>query len=132
MTESISHDLFNERFTERARRALRLAQEEAQRLRHNYIGTEHILLGLVREGEGVAAQVLTSMGVDLQRVREAVEYTIGTGDQTSVGEMSLTPRAKKVLEFAVDEARRLHHHYIGTEHLPVSYTHLTLPTILRV
>ncbi len=117
MTESISHDLFNERFTERARRALRLAQEEAQRLRHNYIGTEHILLGLVREGEGVAAQVLTSMGVDLQRVREAVEYTIGTGDQTSVGEMSLTPRAKKVLEFAVDEARRLHHHYIGTEHL---------------
>jgi ATP-dependent Clp protease ATP-binding subunit ClpC len=117
MTESISHDLFNERFTERARRALRLAQEEAQRLRHNYIGTEHILLGLVREGEGVAAQVLTSLGVDLQRVREAVEYTIGTGDQTSAGEMSLTPRAKKVLEFAVDEARRLHHHYIGTEHL---------------
>jgi ATP-dependent Clp protease ATP-binding subunit ClpC len=117
MTESISHDLFNERFTERARRALRLAQEEAQRLRHNYIGTEHVLLGLVREGEGVAAQVLTSLGVDLQRVREAVEYTIGTGDQTSAGEMSLTPRAKKVLEFAVDEARRLHHHYIGTEHL---------------
>jgi ATP-dependent Clp protease ATP-binding subunit ClpC len=117
MAEAISHDLFNERFTERARRALRLAQEEAERLRHNYIGTEHVLLGLVREGEGVAAQVLTSLGVDLQRVREAVEYTIGTGDQTSAGEMSLTPRAKKVLEFAVDEARRLHHHYIGTEHL---------------
>ena len=117
MAEAISHDLFNERFTERARRALRLAQEEAERLRHNYIGTEHVLLGLVREGEGVAAQVLTSLGVDLQRVREALEYTIGTGDQTSAGEMSLTPRAKKVLEFAVDEARRLHHHYIGTEHL---------------
>ena len=105
------------RFTERARRVLSLAQEEAQRFQHNYIGTEHILLGLVREGEGVAAKVLSNMGVELDRVRSAVEYIIGRGDRIVLGEIGLTPRAKQVLELAFDEARRLNHHYIGTEHL---------------
>ncbi|MEW6231524.1 MAG: ATP-dependent Clp protease ATP-binding subunit [Chloroflexota bacterium] len=112
-----SFDLFTERFTERARKALLYAQEEAQRFNHNYIGTEHILIGLVREGEGTAAQVLAGMGVDLDRVRGAVEFIIGRGDRLMLGEAGLTPRAKKVLEYAVDEARRLGHHYVGTEHL---------------
>ena len=106
-----------ERFTERARRVLSLAQEEAQRFNHNYIGTEHILLGLVREGEGVAARVLLNLGVDLNKVRAAVEFIIGRGERTVSGEIGLTPRAKKVIELAIDEARRLNHHYIGTEHL---------------
>src|SRR5690242_21666201 len=106
-----------DKFTERARKVLSLAQEEAQRFQHNYIGTEHLLLGLVREGEGVAAKVLNSLGVDLQKVREAVEFIIGRGDQIVLGEIGLTPRAKKVIELAVDEARRLNHHYIGTEHI---------------
>jgi ATP-dependent Clp protease ATP-binding subunit ClpC len=109
-------DRFN-KFTERARKVLHLAQEEAQRLHHNYIGTEHLLLGLVREGEGVAAKVLTSFGVDLEQVRKAVEDIIGRGDRIVLGEIGFTPRAKKVIELAVDEARRLNHHYIGTEHL---------------
>ncbi|MCL4458519.1 MAG: ATP-dependent Clp protease ATP-binding subunit [Chloroflexi bacterium] len=106
-----------DKFTERARRVLTLAQEEAQRFNHNYIGTEHLLLGLVREGEGVAAKVLANMGVELNKVRSAVEFIIGRGDRMVVGEIGLTPRAKKVIELAVDEARRLNHHYIGTEHL---------------
>lgn len=106
-----------DRFTERARKVLKLAQEEAQRFHHNYIGTEHLLLGLVREGEGVAAQVLMSLDVDLEKVREAVESIIGRGDRIVHGEIGLTPRSKKVIELAVDEARRLNHHYIGTEHL---------------
>ena len=106
-----------DKFTERARKVLTLAQEEAQRFNHNYIGTEHLLLGLVREGEGVAARVLENMGVELPKVRTAVEFIIGRGDRTVVGEIGLTPRAKKVIELAVDEARRLDHHYIGTEHL---------------
>ncbi len=106
-----------EKFTERARRVLTLAQEEAQRFNHNYIGTEHLLLGLVREGEGVAAQVLSSLGVELNKVRSAVEFIIGRGDRIVLGDIGLTPRAKKVIELAVDEARRLNHHYIGTEHL---------------
>ena len=106
-----------DKFTERARKVLSLAQEEAQRLNHNYIGTEHLLLGLVREGEGVAGKVLTSLGVDLEKVRKAVEHIIGRGDHIVSGEIGLTPRAKKVIELAVDEARRLNHHYIGTEHL---------------
>ena len=106
-----------DRFTERARKVLSLAQEEAQRFQHNYIGTEHLLLGLVREGEGVAARVLESMGVELYKVRQAVEFIIGRGDRIVLGEIGLTPRAKKVIELAVDEARRLSHHYIGTEHL---------------
>src|ERR1700680_3833892 len=106
-----------DRFTERARKVLTLAQEEAQRFNHNYIGTEHLLLGLVREGEGVAAKVLSNLGVELNKVRSAVEFIIGRGDRAVLGEIGLTPRAKKVLELAVDEARRLNHHYIGTEHL---------------
>jgi len=107
-----------ERFSERARRVLSLAQEEAIRFNHNYIGTEHILLGLVRETEGVAARVLQNLGVDLGRVRQAVEFIIGKGERPVSGEnIGLTPRAKKVIELAVDEARRMNHHYIGTEHL---------------
>ena len=106
-----------EKFTERARKVLTLSQEEAQRFNHNYIGTEHILLGLVREGEGVAAKVLASLGVDLEKVRSAVEYIIGRGEKATSGEIGLTPRAKRVIELAVDEARRLNHNYIGTEHL---------------
>jgi len=106
-----------DKFTERARKVLSLAQEEAQRFQHTYIGTEHLLLGLVREGEGVAAKVLNKLGVELEKVREAVEFIIGRGDRIVIGEIGLTPRAKKVIELAVDEARRLNHHYIGTEHL---------------
>ena len=106
-----------EKFSERARRVLSLAQEEAQRFNHNYIGTEHILLGLVRETEGVAARVLSNLGVELSKVRSAVEFIIGRGEKAVPGEIGLTPRAKKVIELAVDEARRLNHSYIGTEHL---------------
>ena len=106
-----------EKFSERARRVLSLAQEEAQRFNHNYIGTEHILLGLVRETEGVAARVLSSLTVDLSKVRSAVEFIIGRGEKPPQGEIGLTPRAKKVVELAVDEARRMNHTYIGTEHL---------------
>ncbi|MCL4532287.1 MAG: ATP-dependent Clp protease ATP-binding subunit [Actinobacteria bacterium] len=113
---SSSSDRFD-KFTERARKVLTLAQEEAQRFNHNYIGTEHLLLGLVREGDGVAAKVLANLGVDLNKVRSAVEFIIGRGDRTVTGDIGLTPRAKKVIELAVDEARRLNHHYIGTEHL---------------
>src|SRR5512136_3185667 len=106
-----------DKFTDRARKVLTLAQDEAQRFNHNYIGTEHLLLGLVREGEGVAARVLENMNVELPKVRTAVEFIIGRGDRPVVGEVGLTPRAKRVIELAVDEARRLHHNYIGTEHL---------------
>ena len=94
-----------------------MAQEEAQRFNHNYIGTEHILLGLVRETDGVAAKVLANLSVELNKVRSAVEFIIGRGERSGPGEIGLTPRAKKVIELAVDEARRLNHHYIGTEHL---------------
>ena len=106
-----------DKFTERARRVLTLAQEEAQRFNHNYIGTEHLLLGLVREGDGIAAKVLANLGVETGKVRSAVEFIIGRGDRAVLGEIGLTPRAKKVIELSVDEARRLNHHYIGTEHL---------------
>ncbi len=106
-----------DRFTKKARRVLSLAQEEAQALNHGYIGTEHLLLGLVREGDGVAARVLKDLGVDLPKVRQAVEDIVGRGKRTTVGRIGLTPRTKRVIELAVDEARRLGHHYIGTEHL---------------
>ena len=107
-----------EKFSERARRVLiLLAQEEAQRLNHNYISTEHILLGLVRETEGVAARALSSLTVDLSKVRFAVEFIIGRGEKPPQDEIGLTPRPKKVMELAVDEARRMNHTYIGTEHL---------------
>ncbi len=106
-----------DKFTERARKVFSSAQEEAQRFQHNYIGTEHLLLGLVREEDGVAAKVLHQLGVELQAVRDAVEFIIGRGDRIVLGEIGLTPRAKKVIELAIDEARRMNHHYIGTEHL---------------
>jgi ATP-dependent Clp protease ATP-binding subunit ClpC len=96
---------------------LSLANEEAARFNHNYIGTEHLLLGLVREGDGVAARVLSNMGVQLQKVRAAVEFIIGRGERPPQGEIGLTPRAKRVIELAFDEARKQNHHYIGTEHL---------------
>ena len=106
-----------DRFTKRARRVLTLAQEEAQRLNHNYIGTEHLLLGLVREENGVAVRVLKELDIDLKQIRERVERTVGRGQRAMYGKLSLTPRTKRVIELAVDEARRLGHHYIGTEHL---------------
>ncbi len=106
-----------DKFTERARKVLSLAQEEAQRFQHPYIDTEHLLLGLVREGEGVAAKVLSNLGVDLTKVRSTVEFIVGHGDRIVLSEIPLTPRAKKVIELALDEARRLNHHYIGTGHL---------------
>jgi ATP-dependent Clp protease ATP-binding subunit ClpA len=106
-----------DKFTERARRVLTLAQEEARRFNHHYIGTEHLLLGLLAEGEGVGARVLQNLGVQLSQVRQRVEFIVGRGESTTTGEMGITPRAKKALELATDEARRLRHHYIGTEHL---------------
>jgi ATP-dependent Clp protease ATP-binding subunit ClpC len=106
-----------EKFSERARRVLTIAQEEARNLNHSYIGTEHILLGLVREEEGVAARVLTNLGIGLSKVRSAVEFIIGRGEKPGSGETGLTPRAKKVIELAIDEARQMGHNYIGTEHL---------------
>ena len=108
-----------EKFSERARRVLSLAQEEAQRFNHNYIGTEHVLLGLSRETNGVAAKVLSGLGIELTKVQSAIEFIIGRGETSSQGEIGLTPRSKKVIELAVDEARRMNHHYIGTEHLLV-------------
>lgn len=106
-----------DRFTKRARRVLTFAQEEAQRLNHNYIGTEHLLLGLVREENGVAVRVLRDLQVDPRQVREIIERTVGRGQRSLPGKLSLTPRTKRVIELAVDEARRMGHHYIGTEHL---------------
>src|ERR671915_16273 len=106
-----------ERFTDRARRVVVLAQEEARMLNHNYIGTEHILLGLIHEGEGVAAKALESLGVSLEAVRQQVEEIIGQGQQAPSGHIPFTPRAKKVLELSLREALQLGHSYIGTEHI---------------
>jgi ATP-dependent Clp protease ATP-binding subunit ClpA len=106
-----------ERFTDRARRVVVLAQEEARMLNHNYIGTEHLLLGLVHEGEGVAAKVLESLGISLRAVRQQVEEIIGQGQQAPGGHIPFTPRAKKVIELAQREANDLGHNYVGTEHL---------------
>jgi ATP-dependent Clp protease ATP-binding subunit ClpC len=106
-----------DKFTERARKSLSLSQEEAQRLQHNYIGTEHLLLGLIREDEGVAAKVLLNLGVRLDEARQNIAAIIGRGDQAVPGSIGLTPRAKKVIELAVDEARKMNHHTIGTEHI---------------
>lgn len=105
------------KFTRRASRVLELTQEEAQRLRHNYIGTEHLLLGLVREDKGVAALVLKSQGVELDAIRAKVQFIIGEGEHDVTGEVPLTPRAKEVLGLAVKEAVHLGHSFIGTEHL---------------
>jgi ATP-dependent Clp protease ATP-binding subunit ClpC len=106
-----------ERFTDRARRVVVLAQEEARMLNHNYIGTEHILLGLIHEGEGVAAKALESLGISLDAVRQRVEEIIGQGQQAPSGHIPFTPRAKKVLELSLREATQLGHNYIGTEHI---------------
>jgi ATP-dependent Clp protease ATP-binding subunit ClpA len=106
-----------ERFTDRARRVVVLAQEEARRLHHDYIGTEHILLGLIHEGEGVAARALDSLGISLDAVRQQVEEIIGRGQQAPHGHIPFTPRAKKVLELSLRESLQLGHEYIGTEHI---------------
>ncbi len=105
------------RFTERAQQVLVLAQEEAKRLNHNFIGTEHILLGLVREGSGIAARALQNLDIELVRVRSEVEKIIGKGDKAQVQGISYTPRAKKVIELAIEEGQNLGHNYVGTEHL---------------
>ncbi len=107
-----------ERFTDRARKVMQLANQEAQRFNHEYIGTEHILLGLVKEGSGVAANVLKNLDVDLRKIRIEVEKIVQTGpDMVTMGKLPQTPRAKKVIEFAMDEAKNLNHNYVGTEHL---------------
>lgn len=108
----------NNRFTERAQRVVLISQEEAKRLSHDYVGTEHILLGLIALNEGVAAQVLSNLCVDLRKARAELEHIVGTGNCTlSLGEVPFTPRAKKVLEYGVEEAQHLGHTYVGTEHL---------------
>src|SRR4051812_39980465 len=106
-----------EQFTDQARRVVVLAQHEARMLNHNYIGTEHLLLGLVDEGGGVAAKALESLGISLEDVRLQVEETIGHGVSTPVGHIPFTPRAKKVLELSLREALQLGHKHIGTEHI---------------
>jgi ATP-dependent Clp protease ATP-binding subunit ClpC len=106
-----------ERFTDRARRVVVCAQEEARALDHNYIGTEHILLGLVRESGGVAVKALESLGISLETVRQRVEEIIGRGQHTPSGHIPFTPRAKKVMELSLRESRQLGHNYIGTEHI---------------
>ena len=107
-----------ERFTDRARKVMALANQEAQRFNHEYIGTEHILLGLVKEGSGVGANVLKNLDVDLRKVRLEVEKLVKSGpDMVTMGKLPQTPRAKKVIEYAIEEARSLNHNYVGTEHL---------------
>ena len=106
-----------ERFTERARQVVVLAQDEARALKHNYIGTEHILLGLLREEEGLAARVLESLDITVERVRSQVVRIVGSGEEVTSGQIPFTPRAKKVLELALREALSLGHNYIGTEHI---------------
>jgi ATP-dependent Clp protease ATP-binding subunit ClpC len=107
-----------ERFTDRARKVMQLANQEAQRFNHEYIGTEHILLGLVKEGSGVAANVLKNLDIDLRKIRIEVEKIVQTGpDMVTMGKLPQTPRAKKVIEYAMEEARNLNHNYVGTEHL---------------
>src|ERR1700728_2192615 len=110
-------DMF-ERFTDRARKVMALANQEAQRFNHEYIGTEHILLGLVKEGSGVGANVLKNLDVDLRKVRLEVEKLVKSGpDMVTMGKLPQTPRAKKVIEYSIEEARNLNHNYVGTEHL---------------
>src|SRR3979409_44664 len=107
-----------ERFTDRARKVMQMANQEAQRFNHEYIGTEHILLGLVKEGSGVAANVLKNLDIDLRKIRLEVEKIVQAGpDMVTMGKLPQTPRAKKVLEYSIEEARQLNHNYVGTEHL---------------
>src|SRR6195952_2890882 len=107
-----------ERFTDRARKVMQLANQEAQRFNHEYVGTEHVLLGLIKEGSGVAANVLKNLDVDLRKIRNEVEKIVQAGpDMVTMGKLPQTPRAKKVIEYAIEEARNLNHNYVGTEHL---------------
>ena len=107
-----------ERLTDRARKVMALANQEAQRFNHEYIGTEHILLGLVKEASGVGANVLKNLGIDLRKVRLEVEKLVKSGpEMVTMGKLPQTPRAKKVLEYAIEEARNLNHNYVGTDHL---------------
>ena len=104
-------------FTEQGHKILERAQEEARRFQHNYIGTEHLLLGIIRDDEGVAGTVLQNLGVQLHRVRKAIDFIIGRGDRVVPGEIGLTPRSKKILNLASEEAQRMNNTYVGTEHL---------------
>src|ERR1700734_4142389 len=107
-----------ERFTDRARKVMQLANQEAQRFNHEYVGTEHVLLGLIKEGSGVAANVLKNLDVDLRKIRLEVEKIVQSGpDMVTMGKLPQTPRAKKVIEYSIEEARTLNHNYVGTEHL---------------
>ncbi|MFM8572359.1 MAG: Clp protease N-terminal domain-containing protein, partial [Pirellula sp.] len=107
-----------ERFTDRARKVMQLANQEAQRFNHEYIGTEHILLGLVKEGSGVAANVLKNLDIDLRKIRLEVEKLVQSGpEMVTIGKLPHTPRAKKVIEYSMEEARNLNHNYVGTEHI---------------
>ena len=107
-----------ERFTDRARKVMQLANQKAQRFNHEYIGTEHILLGLVKEGSGVAANVLKNLDVDLRKIRLEVKKIVQSGpDMVTMGKLPQTPRAKKVIEYSMEEARSLNHNYVGTEHI---------------
>src|ERR1700748_3799642 len=114
----IGVDRMYERFTDRARKVMQLANQEAQRFNHEYVGTEHVLLGLIKEGSGVAANVLKNLDVDLRKIRNEVEKIVQAGpDMVTMGKLPQTPRAKKVIEYAIEEARNLNHNYVGTEHL---------------
>ncbi len=107
-----------ERFTDRARKVMQLANQEAQCFNHEYIGTEHVLLGLIKEGSGVAANVLKNLDVDLRKIRLEVEKLVQSGpDMVTMGKLPQTPRAKKVIEYSMEEARNLNHNYVGTEHI---------------
>ena len=107
-----------ERFTDRARKVMQLANQEAQRFNHEYIGTEHMLLGLVKEGTGVAANVLKNLDVDLRKIRLEVEKLVQSGpEMITMGKLPQTPRAKKVIEYSMEEARNLNHNFVGTEHI---------------
>lgn len=110
------HDI-HDRFTEQVHQVLRLAREEARRLNRDSVGPEHLLLGLVREGDGIAAKVLAKLGISLAEVRRTVEENNGRGHRVGLGEVELTPHTMRVIELGADEARRMNHHYIGTEHL---------------
>jgi ATP-dependent Clp protease ATP-binding subunit ClpC len=112
-----------ERFTERARQVVVLAQDEARRLQHNYIGTEHLLLGLLREEEGLAARVLEGLGITADEVRDEIARVVGQGDEVPAGQIPFTPRAKKALERSLREALALNHRYIGTEHVLLGVVH---------
>ena len=122
-----------ERFTDRARKVMQLANQEAQRFNHEYVGTEHVLLGLIKEGSGVAANVLRNLDVDLRKIRNEVEKIVQAGpEMVTMGKLPQTPRAKKVIEYAIEEARNLNHNYVGTEHLLLAILSLGRDSAYRV